>query len=110
MRDLSDLSPAARPGPDVLFVFLPYGAVERPSIALGLLKQILVDAGHSAEVFYPNMDFAERVGIHAYDAISRLSRELVGEWTFSGAVFAEMDSRTDAYMLELGRILKPTVG
>ena len=96
---------------DVLFVYVPYGAIERPSIALGLLKQILLDRGYSASVHYANIDFAERIGLYTYDAISRLSREMAGEWTFAGAAFpdASPSADHDGYMRTLGEILKPSV-
>ncbi|KVG57271.1 hypothetical protein WJ33_04220 [Burkholderia ubonensis] len=94
---------------DVLFVYLPYGAIERPSIALGLLKQVLVDHGFSAGVHYANITFAEQIGLPVYDAISRLSREMAGEWTFAGAAFPDAETDHDGYMRALGEILKPSV-
>ena len=96
-------------GCDVLLVYLPYGAIERPSIALGVLKQVLLDHGYSATVHYANIDFAEQVGLPAYDAISRLSREMAGEWTFAGAAFPDAEADHDGYMRTLGEILKPSV-
>ncbi|MEX4005366.1 hypothetical protein AB4Y38_41865 [Paraburkholderia sp. EG285A] len=94
---------------EVLFVYVPYGAIERPSIALGLLKQVLVEHGFSAGVHYANITFAEQIGLPVYDAISRLSREMAGEWTFAGAAFPDVPADHDGYLTTLGEILKPSV-
>ncbi len=73
----------------VCLVSMPYAALPRPSIALSLLKQILEDARIPTVVLYPNLWFAEEVGISRYHLCShRAPTEfLVGEWTFAEAAF-----------------------
>ncbi len=85
---------------DVCLVSMPYGAVERPSIALGLLSAELRGAGIAVEVRYPSLDFAARVGLRRYQLIvaGPTTTLLTGEWTFAAAAFPEMQSIDDAYV------------
>lgn len=77
---------------DICLVSMPYAAIQRPSIALSLLKQILEDSGLKTLVLYPNLWFAEMVGLGPYHlCASQLSTNLLaGEWTFSAVAFPEM--------------------
>ena len=74
---------------DVCLVNMPYASLPRPSIALSLLKQILEDGGIRATVLYPNLWFAEQVGIRRYHLCSHQcpTEFLAGEWTFAAAAF-----------------------
>jgi ribosomal peptide maturation radical SAM protein 1 len=51
---------------------MPFADLERPSLALGLLKAVLARAGIMADVVYANLLFAEEVGMQA----SRLPLQL----------------------------------
>ena len=55
---------------DVLLILMPYAAVERPSIGLGLLKASLQEADVESVVLYPNLWFAEEIGLDVYKGIS----------------------------------------
>ncbi|HYJ78473.1 MAG TPA: RiPP maturation radical SAM C-methyltransferase, partial [Longimicrobiaceae bacterium] len=68
---------------DVCLVCMPYAAVERPSIATGLLKAILGEGGLAVECLYPNLDWAAEVGLARYS----LFEQAVGDLTFSGVAF-----------------------
>lgn len=85
---------------EVCLVSMPYAAIQRPSLALSLLKQILEDAGLKTLVLYPNLWFAEMVGLGLYHLCSsQLSTSLLaGEWTFSAAAFPEMSRNDDEYL------------
>lgn len=85
---------------DVCLVSMPYGAVERPSIALGLLSAELRGAGISVDVRYPVLDFAARVGLRRYQLIvsGATTTLLTGEWTFAAAAFPEMQAIDEAYV------------
>ena len=73
---------------DVVFVQMPFAAVERPSLALGLLTSTLRTAGLSTESLYANIDFAERIGLPAYIVVrSCAPNALLGEWIFAGSAF-----------------------
>lgn len=75
---------------DTCLVHMPYAAVERPSIGLGLLQSSLLNSGLTARVLYANLAFAERIGLPTFDALCRMAPErLLGEWTFSQAAFGQ---------------------
>ena len=79
---------------DVCLVQMPYGAIERPSLALGLLKTYLSAKNIRARTVYATLDFAEAIGLDVYLTIEDTPAEsLIGEWTFAGAAFRE--ARTD---------------
>lgn len=59
-------------------------------MGLSLLKAALAEAGIEARVHYANLAFAEAVGVHPYDLVSRTnSHQLAGEWTFRAAAFPD---------------------
>ncbi|MCG8461392.1 MAG: RiPP maturation radical SAM C-methyltransferase [Holophagales bacterium] len=73
---------------EVLLVQMPYAAVERPSLALGVLKASLDRARISSAVAYPNLDFADEIGLETYQAVNSYPfNSLLGEWTFGKAAF-----------------------
>lgn len=69
--------------PLVRFVYLPFGAIERPSLALGLLAAQLRRAGVASDVVYANLDFAAEVGAAEYG----FWEETLGELAFARAAF-----------------------
>ena len=74
----------------VCLVSMPYAAIERPSIALGLLKASLTKNGIESTALYPNLWFAEEIGLAKYHTLSNSRPELLmGEWTFSQVAFPE---------------------
>ena len=81
--------PPSDPG-HVVFVQMPFAALERPSIGLGLLSAALHQHGIGNRVDYPNLDFAQRVGLPRYRLVD-LTRndDLVGEWVFAAAAFRD---------------------
>ncbi|MET0553743.1 MAG: RiPP maturation radical SAM C-methyltransferase [Vicinamibacteria bacterium] len=73
---------------DVCLLAMPYAAVERPSLALGILKRALTDAGIATRVHYANLLFAEEIELANYFFLSNSSPKLLmGEWTFAGSAF-----------------------
>lgn len=69
---------------DVVLVCMPFAEVQRPSIALGLLRAALKDTNISSEVVYGNFTFAETIGLVAYQAMqSAPTDHLLGEWCFA---------------------------
>ncbi len=84
---------------DVCLVSMPYPAIERPSIALGLLTAKLRGAGIEVGSRFAGLDFAARIGLHAYDAVLRSKTFLfIGEWTFAGAAFPERTAIDGDYL------------
>jgi ribosomal peptide maturation radical SAM protein 1 len=92
---------------DVCLVLMPYAAVERPSIALSILKSVLVRDGIGASVVYGNLLFAEEIGVYAHDIVGKSqSHSLAGEWTFASAAFPGFEPDPDAYFAHIGRGLE----
>jgi ribosomal peptide maturation radical SAM protein 1 len=78
------------PHADVHLILMPYASVERPSIALGLLKALLLDGGISATVRYANLSFVDEVGFDVLALAQRDRSDLcLGDWSFSSAAFPE---------------------
>jgi ribosomal peptide maturation radical SAM protein 1 len=75
---------------EVCLVQMPYAAVERPSLALGVLRASLDRRGVDCKVLYPNLWFAQEIGLEVYSGInSFVFNTLLGEWTFASAAFPE---------------------
>src|SRR5882757_632268 len=65
--------PAKRTG--IVLVNMPFCPVERPSLALGLLKSILAADGLPSTILYPNMWFLEYVGVADYSIFEHSPNE-----------------------------------
>ncbi|RYY26912.1 MAG: RiPP maturation radical SAM protein 1 [Sphingomonadales bacterium] len=98
-------SPKARfaPSPDerlvdMIFVSMPYAAIERPSLALGTLAAALAREGVTAHTIHGNMMFAERIGAAHYETFNSSDITMqMGEWTFSEAAFGSFGD-VEAYI------------
>ncbi len=87
--------PVARDrGVDVAFVVPPFADVERPSLGPSLLVGALARRGISATVTYPNLAWAERIGLFLYSWFAdrgdmagftdvTTASSLASEWAFS---------------------------
>lgn len=72
----------------VALVNMPFAGANRPSIQCGLLKAVLIRAGHRVDVHYLNVELAAELGDAAYAQLADLrSDHLLGEWLFSVAAF-----------------------
>jgi len=71
---------------DIALVYMPWGSVSKPSIALGILKQCAKNAGFTADVLYLNLKFADMVGFEMYEHINGRSA-IYPEWFFSALLF-----------------------
>lgn len=81
-----------------MLVNMPYGVLERPSIALGNLQAALERAGVAVQSVYANLRFAARADVKRYGAISlSAAADLIGEWTFSEAAFGRFAPDDRAY-------------
>jgi ribosomal peptide maturation radical SAM protein 1 len=84
-------------GTDICLVSMPYASLSRPSMALGLLKAILLDEGFRVSSIDATLWFAEMVGLRRYDlcAEQSLIENLTGEWTFAEAAFGDDPRREE---------------
>jgi ribosomal peptide maturation radical SAM protein 1 len=89
--------------PEVCFVSMPYASLSRPSMALGLLKGILTEAGMTVAVAQAGLWFAEQVGPRRYEVCASRTPTvfLSGEWTFAAAAFGEDPHRDCEYLRQL---------
>jgi ribosomal peptide maturation radical SAM protein 1 len=84
---------------DVAFVRMPYSEVGQPSLALGLLKAVCDRHGIKSRALPANIWFSEEFGPAIHDMIfEAYSTSLIGEWTFSGALFPDFHPDDDAYL------------
>ena len=79
---------------DVCLVGMPFAAVERPSIALGLLQSILKNAGVSCTSIHANIDFAAEVGLANY----ALWERMLGDLAFSHVAFPNFQPDLDPHL------------
>lgn len=87
---------------DVVLVSMPMADVERPSIALGLLKAILAREAIGTKVLYGNLRFLDYFGPSAY-RLSRvaLPEEALVDWLFAPAAFPEHTPPAEDYLAVL---------
>lgn len=73
---------------DICLVAMPMAAVERPSMALGLLKAHLERAGLSTRACHANLWYLDYIGLDNYHLLNGARPEdCVIDWLFSGIVF-----------------------
>jgi ribosomal peptide maturation radical SAM protein 1 len=87
---------------DVCLVYLPYGPLERPSLALSLLKPAVQRAGFSCRLLYENFRLATRLGTALYSSLAWVREENFGEWTFSAAAFPDFRPDPAGYFARAG--------
>jgi magnesium-protoporphyrin IX monomethyl ester (oxidative) cyclase len=84
-------------------VNMPFAAWNRPSFALGQLATVIrreLGSDVSVDVNYLNLDFAEYLGISAYESITEKLEHLhtgVGDWLFRQIAFPDADDNSDKY-------------
>lgn len=84
---------------DIVLVTMPKADVERPSIALGLLKAILARHGITSRVLYGNLRFLEYFGPHAYRMLGfARPEEALVDWLFSPVAFPEYAPPVEPYL------------
>jgi len=78
----------------------PFGAIEHPSLALGLLQASAERAGFSCRSLYANLAFAERLGPDLYFWLANTTsfRNLLGEWVFGGLLSPESGAAAEEYL------------
>ncbi|MDH2399144.1 RiPP maturation radical SAM C-methyltransferase [Bradyrhizobium sp. SSUT18] len=86
-------------GVPIVLVNMPMSAVERPSLALGLLKSALTQAGLQATIAYPNIWFLEYIGIADYGPLESCPpEEALVDWLFAGVAFPDFAPEESAFL------------
>ncbi len=84
--------------PEVVLVQMPYVNVQRPSIALSILQAALKNVGVTSEVVYPNLWWAEEIGLPTYEMVATTQNDdLLGDWIFAAAAFPDFHPDDLAY-------------
>jgi len=87
---------------DVCLVNMPIAAVQRPSLALGLLSAVLERDGISTKVLYPDLWFAEYFGLRLYRQLYQgRPDDLLTEWLFAGTAFPDFEPDHDHFFERL---------
>ena len=88
----------------VAFVVMPFLAVDRPSLAAGLLKAATEGRGITCDCKYFNVTFAKMVGIRSYlDMLRTPPTVMAGEWVFSQHYYGKQFSDWTSYEKEVLR-------
>ncbi len=83
---------------EICLTLMPYAAIKRPSIALGLLKSCLRQTNIKSAILYSNIQFAEEIGLGFYKIFSDYCIDsFVGEWTFYGMLFSDFEPNHQEY-------------
>jgi len=84
---------------DVCLISMPFAALERPSLALGILKAGAEEAGLRVRCLYPVFDYAERIGLATYCRVVDTAPDTnLGDWLFAGSAFPDHRLRQSAYL------------
>ncbi|MGW4213484.1 RiPP maturation radical SAM C-methyltransferase [Lentzea sp. NPDC004789] len=95
----------------LLLVHMPWGAINVPSLALGITQTVAARAGHEVSVRYANLDFVDWVheqtdlrelfGAAQYEYYAAESYfQCAGDWVFSGALYeGEVRPGSDEHFL-----------
>ncbi|KPI16240.1 Bacteriocin maturation, radical SAM [Actinobacteria bacterium OK074] len=86
----------------IVLVQMPWGALDMPSLALGILHAVAAERGHDVEVRYANLDFADWVaertgfGLDDYAYFCEESYfQGTGDWAFAGALYGDDPDDSD---------------
>ena len=105
-------------GPDmrVAIVCMPWGSIQKPSLAMGILKRLIADAGFTPELHYLNFTLAAQLGLKAYEDIAG-GAFFYQEWFFSQYLFGadgtgEMQNRWEQMLAndDAGSMLRGMTG
>src|SRR5271170_2850881 len=86
----------------VAIVVMPFLAIDRPSLAAGLLKAAVEKRGVACDCKYFNVTFAKMAGTRTYlDALDTPPHVLAGEWVFSQLFYGQSFSNWSNYESEV---------
>lgn len=93
------VAPRAR----VVLASMPFGVLYSPSLALGILQARLEAAGIVTACRHFTIDYAERIGVDAYNRIAGgfpRTTSLLGEWIFGHALHPRSGAQQQAYLAQ----------
>lgn len=85
--------------PDIILVNMPYAPMIQPSLALGILQAIVLEAGLTCSTEYANLNFTAVIGEKAYRTIIKtMSSDGLRDWTFGPAAFPNFHPDDDTFL------------
>jgi ribosomal peptide maturation radical SAM protein 1 len=99
LLEIDDDVAARRSAWPLVLVSMPFMAINKPSIQLGLLKAIVSGHGFPVRTLHANLDFAARIGKDAYHGLSDHRGRMLGDWLFSAAAFGAAAPDPDGELL-----------
>src|SRR5690349_4236752 len=84
----------------VAIVTMPFGSARRPSLQVGLLTGLARQAGWTADPMHLNVEFAELLGRHRYEALCQHRGTMLSDWLFSEAAFGPEAPDKDGRFLD----------
>lgn len=51
-------------------VCMPWGPIEKPSVAMGILKRLIAASGCTPELHYMNVMLSQQMGLQAYEELA----------------------------------------
>ncbi|MEO9240247.1 MAG: cobalamin-dependent protein, partial [Jatrophihabitantaceae bacterium] len=88
----------------IVLLHMPWGPIEVPSLALGILKNLADQRGHQVEVRHANLDFVDWIveqtdfTLTDYQFFAESSYfQGAGDWVFSSALYDVDDERADRF-------------
>lgn len=89
----------------VLLLSMPFGALERPSLGLSLLKARLNEEGFACDIRYLGFTFAEFISQEMYQWVCYEVpyTAFAGDWTFTTALYGERPREDQSYIQEVLR-------
>jgi ribosomal peptide maturation radical SAM protein 1 len=82
----------------LILVNMPFGAIQFPSIQLGILQSLAQSANIPCKSIYANIEFAQRIGPALYNVLSNHRGVMLGEWHFSLAAFDSSVKSADEFL------------
>ena len=84
--------------PDIALVCMPLVAVERPSLALSLLKPLLVEADLTTRIVNAHLHYLDCIGPGDYRLLGMGGpQDLLAEWVFAEEAFGEGPAAPEAF-------------
>jgi ribosomal peptide maturation radical SAM protein 1 len=89
----------------VALVSMPLGALERPSLGLGLLQAEAEAAGHRCTSHFFGFDFADTIGLADYQWLANVLpyTMFAGDWLFAADLHGDDRTRDEQYLEQIGR-------
>lgn len=86
----------------ILLLSVPFGALERPSLGISILKAKLEEDNIPCEIQYLTLPFAEMIGVETYQwmCYELPYTAFAGDWAFTSALYEDGDNKPNPNYIE----------